>query len=330
MSASDLGRMRFAQSPLIEAVESLWIISSGRVQAVHQSWFDEVRGRLDRVDMGLLGTVVPGHLPYLASFLLPEAIGPATTLEQQLQALADMPADHVCREIKELWRLAPLSPAGRRLIGDGPAGPRRIADSLWDYWQVAVAPYWSDIRAVLDEDVAYRAATLTKSGVSGLLESLHEKVVLDCDTLQVNAQPSSDTQLSGAGLQLLPSVFVWPYVVFDVRSNTPSSLTYPARGVGNLWGAMKPPPDEDALAALIGRSRAAILVALAVPQSTTTLALGLGQSPPSVSQHLSVLRRSGLVVSWRSGRSVLYRRTNLATSIVDASGCAVDSASLAG
>jgi DNA-binding transcriptional ArsR family regulator len=46
----------------------------------------------------------------------------------------------------------------------------------------------------------------------------------------------------------------------------------------------------------------------------------IGQSPPSISQHLSVLRRSGLVTSWRSGRSVLYRRTTLASSIVEASG----------
>jgi DNA-binding transcriptional ArsR family regulator len=36
-----------------------------------------------------------------------------------------------------------------------------------------------------------------------------------------------------------------------------------------------------------------------------------------VSQHLSVLRRDGLVRSWRVGRRVLYLRTDLATSIVD-------------
>jgi DNA-binding transcriptional ArsR family regulator len=57
-------------------------------------------------------------------------------------------------------------------------------------------------------------------------------------------------------------------------------------------------------------------------ESTTELSLKLGQSPSSVSQHLSVLRRSGLVTSWRSGRRVLYRRTDLATSIVEANSVA--------
>jgi DNA-binding transcriptional ArsR family regulator len=124
---------------------------------------------------------------------------------------------------------------------------------------------------------------------------------------------------------LVPSVFSWPYVIIDFRSVQPSSLTYPARGVGNLWSAPGPSSDEDdALAALLGRTRAAILVALAVPQSTTELARKLGQSPPAVSQHLTVLRRSGMVASLRTGRSVLYRRTALATSVVQASGSVAD------
>ena len=44
----------------------------------------------------------------------------------------------------------------------------------------------------------------------------------------------------------------------------------------------------------------------------------VGQSPGSVNQHLSVLRGSGLVVSRRSGRSVLYRQTPLAQSMIAA------------
>jgi len=56
----------------------------------------------------------------------------------------------------------------------------------------------------------------------------------------------------------------------------------------------------------------------AVPLSTTQIAHELGQSPGSVNQHLSVLRGSGLVVSRRSGRSVLYRQTPLAQSMIAA------------
>jgi DNA-binding transcriptional ArsR family regulator len=61
-----------------------------------------------------------------------------------------------------------------------------------------------------------------------------------------------------------------------------------------------------------------VLLALDLPTCTTELATRLSQSAPAVSQHLSVLRRNGLVTSWRAGRRVLYQRTDLATSIVRA------------
>ena len=319
MSAADLGRMRFAHSPLIEVAESLWIISSQRIHFVHRGWYEQVRGALRRLDMSLLAVVVPGHISYLARFLLPEATTPAATIEGQLQGVADMPAEVLHRDVAELWATGSAHP--KDLDAAGRLDAPRVADALWEYWSVAIGPFWSDIRGVLDEDVAYRAATLTKAGVGGLFDSLHEKVSLEDDALHLSASHRSDRRLSGRGLLLVPSVFAWPYVIFDVRSEDPSSLTYPARGVGKLWTASAPAPiDDDALAALLGRSRAAILIGLAVPHSTTELAVKLGQTPPAVSQHLAVLRRSGLVVSWRSGRSMMSRRTTLATSIVEASG----------
>jgi len=74
----------------------------------------------------------------------------------------------------------------------------------------------------------------------------------------------------------------------------------------------------DTLAALLGRTRATILTRLAVPLTTTQLVRELGQSPATISGHLSVLRRSGMVSTRRSGRMVLYRRTVLGSSVVAA------------
>ncbi|MCI0688984.1 MAG: winged helix-turn-helix domain-containing protein [Sporichthyaceae bacterium] len=106
---------------------------------------------------------------------------------------------------------------------------------------------------------------------------------------------------------LVPSVMCWPNVRKDVEPYQPM-LIYPTRGIATLWEAGGPPA-PDALAALVGRTRAATLMALAEPVSTTALAHRLQVTPGAISQHLSVLFDSGLVTRARVGRSVLYCRT---------------------
>jgi DNA-binding transcriptional ArsR family regulator len=264
--------------------------------------------------------VVPAR-GLIGDFLLGGAVDPTTTIEQQLRLVADLPPDYLAAEIEAVWQDEPVPPRARELVAQGAAGPRCLADALRRYWSVALEPHWHTIRAVLDDDVAHRATELTKGGVGAMLADLAPEVSLRGEVLRIEKRlGDQEEDLSGMGLLLVPSVFVWPNVVFAMSPPGPPTLTYPARGVGNLWGRHgEEVAGENALGALLGRSRAEIVVALALPHSTTELSLALGQSPSSVSQHLSVLRRCGLVRSWRSGRSVLYERTDLATSIVEAS-----------
>jgi DNA-binding transcriptional ArsR family regulator len=242
------------------------------------------------------------------------------TMEDQVEQVAEMPPQQLHEELEKVWRGDEMPAAAVALTREGVDGPRRLAHALWTYWLFAVEPHWRSIRAVLDEDVVHRAAELTKRGLNGMIGSLHETVSVQDGLLQIEKLKVECDSASSAALVLSPSVFAWPSVTFGT-SNGSINLTYPARGVGVLWqsdGILS--TEDDSLGALFGRGRAAILVCLALPHSTTELSLKLGQSPPAVSQHLSVLRRSGLVTSWRSGRSVIYGRTALATSIVEVGG----------
>jgi DNA-binding transcriptional ArsR family regulator len=128
--------------------------------------------------------------------------------------------------------------------------------------------------------------------------------------------------LNGQNLLLIPSVFSWPNIRFDPGNGGGApSLLYGPRGVGTVWEtAPVLPAAGDPLGAMLGPARAAILRRTGTPTSTTELARELGSGAPAVSAHLAILKRCGMVVSCRSGRSVLYQRTSLASSVITAAG----------
>jgi DNA-binding MarR family transcriptional regulator len=75
------------------------------------------------------------------------------------------------------------------------------------------------------------------------------------------------------------------------------------------------PAAAGALAGLIGRRRATLLMSLEHPASTRALAERTGWSPGGVNTHLTALRRTGLVARRRVGREVIYTRTASGTAL---------------
>jgi DNA-binding transcriptional ArsR family regulator len=92
-----------------------------------------------------------------------------------------------------------------------------------------------------------------------------------------------------------------------------SPLTEAAQSLYVLHGAVVPAVYESWFESI--RDRAAVLVSLKLPKTTTDLARELGHSPATISEHLATLRRCGLLMYWRVGRRVLYVQTPLGASI---------------
>ncbi|WP_404950910.1 ArsR family transcriptional regulator [Streptomyces sp. ARC12] len=82
------------------------------------------------------------------------------------------------------------------------------------------------------------------------------------------------------------------------------------------------PPRPRVLAALLGATRARVLVRVAVrDQATTSDLVGeLGVSAATVSHHTAVLRESALITSRRDGGSVRHTITPLGLSLLGAHG----------
>ncbi|WP_411101517.1 DUF5937 family protein [Streptomyces sp. cmx-4-9] len=318
-STADLAQTRFAVSPMWEVVTSYRLLNDPADPPLHRRWAAQVRPRLLRagLDRGWLAALVPGG-GYLADFLNPTPAGPFPELSAELAAIRRSTPEQVRADLAVLQSKSPRPSPRLRLLHEEPAAAlEKVAEEVATYWELALAPYWPRIRRLLEADVFHRARQVAEHGSAHVLNELHDSVSWDAGTLRmVRRQCNLTRDQAGAGLLLVPSAFAWPRVLTRSVPAEPPQLAYPARGIGDLWEPRTAGGAAEAVAAVLGRSRAQLLAELDTPASTTQLARSCGLSAPGVSQHLTALRNAGLVTAHRNGRSVLYARTAVADALL--------------
>ncbi|MCP2341387.1 ArsR/SmtB family transcription factor [Actinomadura rupiterrae] len=301
----DLARLRFAFSPVSEAVASLRVLQDPGRQALHLPWIRAVLPRLEGLDLRLLFALVPLG-PYFVDFLTPPPSSPLRDIEAELRTVAEADIDEAATEARRLPGAD--TPVVREFLDDPVAGVTRAVAELRLYWDVALERHWPQIRGLFESEVLRRVRQLARDGAGTMFNDLHPNISWDDGRLRVRTRAWRRTgPLSGDGMILIPSVFHWPDTAVMAEPYQPN-LVYPVPGVGTLW-SQGTVPTAPALDALIGRTRARILVALGDPATTTILARRLSLTPGAVSQHLAVLRDGGLVTGRRTGREVFYERT---------------------
>ena len=322
--SEDLTRTRFALSPLWELSHALRLLAgTGHEpdEPVLRPWLMRARERFRDLARDTDVAVIQAlHPPgWGADFLSPVPERVDTTIGELLDRVRSTPAAQVQREVAEALRRQPQ--LGRRVerILTSDQAAERTASILAVAWEVLLEPEWHTLRAILERDVVYRAGQLAAQGWAAALEDLHPQLGWRHGRIELSQWPSDETaDLGGRGLLFIPSVFVWPRLALSIDPPWPPALIYPARGVAALWERPGCPGPGTALDRLIGTSRAAILLALEDPASTSQLAAALGQSLGGIGDHLAVLRDAGLVTRARAGRSVLYWRTAVGDALVAA------------
>ncbi|UUV31765.1 helix-turn-helix domain-containing protein [Amycolatopsis roodepoortensis] len=315
VGVAELAATRFAISPLSETVAGVQQLAGIDRNAVNLPWLRWAREELDREPLDLSRTwplLVTGRLVW-PEFLAPAPRDSGDSLDNDLDALRRTPADRVRASLGRVFG-ANLPGAVAALADDPASVLREVAEELRAAHDRLVAPHWPRIRAVLDADVGYHARALTAGGAERLFADLHPDLRWHNDRVILAGERWRDQHRVVArgpgGLVLMPVVLGSPYVLVKGNTSTQTTIRYPARGTGALWTAGTRPP-RSATVRLLGRTRADLLSALSSPATTTDLARALGVTPSAVSQHLKVLRDSGLVARERSGRSVLYLTTPL-------------------
>jgi DNA-binding transcriptional ArsR family regulator len=318
MGAGDFTRLRFGYSPLAEAVHSLHMLHSGRVDPLYRRWADDTRERLRGLDATLLRAIVPAGA---VAPTLPVDLSAAASVQHQLRLVADWQPQRMRAELEAVWCGRPMATAAREVIWDGSAGVRRVAAALAAYWDTAIAPHWDRMRSVLEADIAFRARRAALGGISAMMNDLHPQLRQDRSSiLLVKTFPKFNKamEVGGRGMLLMPSIFGGADVLYDPGTLGMPAISYRPDGLGTVWEHRTSTIGGDPVSALMGKGRTAVLRSTGRPRTTTDLARELHLSGATVSVHLSILKGCGMVTSWRSGQRVFYQRTPLAASILTA------------
>ena len=310
----DLGSIRFARSPAWETMHAVRLLIDPRGRAYHEAWHAAAR----RAASGALAPLfaVSPLRGWVPDFLSPPPVVPAPTLADQLAQVRATPVEQVTRDLARCG--ASVTGKARETVAamlpDPAAARDALAGLIERAWHELVAPFWPDIEALLDADVAYRSRKLADQGLRPMMEGIDPRISWREDGVHLADKCPDIVDLRGRGLVLMPSAFSWPLVIGISAEPWQPTIAYPARGIVGLWD--KPPPAPQALVTLLGKTRATLLASLDRPACTTALAQRHGMSPSGVSRHVIALRDAGLITGARHGHEVRYARTRLGADLI--------------
>ncbi|HET6744081.1 MAG TPA: winged helix-turn-helix domain-containing protein, partial [Kribbella sp.] len=244
-------------------------------------------------------------------FLTPEA--PAAGLDPAIEALMDTPTD-VIRDELGPWLPPEIDQYMRGLLA-GRAGSRRaLGIAVREFHQQVLVPSSGELQRRYGADLGIRSRAVLHGGIDALLSSLHPDVEWSNPVLTTYGPDDgwdADVELDGRGLELYPSALVTSCLTMDAPGRRPV-LVYPCADLPDVLD----PTTADALADLLGRTRAAVLRSLIHPATTTQLSRRLGISLPSTSDHTRILRAAGLVTTHRTQGTALHTLTPTARSVL--------------
>lgn len=314
LSPLALARSRFALSPLAESLGSVmalvrpepdpWTAEWART---HRSAFRALAAR-DPFVQGFLQLVC-------TSKWLPDCVvlspggGMTTTLESELPGMTAFSDQAIRRDIEicfaHRWQDQDLHWV------DGQGWAARLASFFEVFWADFVRPDWPRRRILLERDVMHRAGLLAAYGWPRAIERMSKRSAwVGADAVRFSHTAGDDIVVGDEGMMFVPTSLTSGSWTCDGPAGV--AMVYPCRGSASPAD----PVADGGLDRLIGPGRAQILRELDRPATSSELASVLAISLGTVGGHLAVLRDSGLVVRARTGRRVVYRRTDLGAALV--------------
>jgi DNA-binding transcriptional ArsR family regulator len=319
-TGDDIARTRLAARPdaLWETVLSIHVLRSQQGGTAQAAWRRSAVAALrTSALMPDLRTLFALNPPtgYFPDFLTP--FGASEGIDAGLEMLASTPTATLRGDLATLAAQRTLTSDVSALASasHGAGEMRRLTATIRGYYDVALAPVWSRVQAAVEADRSRRILAIAAQGAEGLLDSLGPAMRWSDGVLETSYPVEQEMHLAGRGLLLVPSYFCWRHPVTLLDPSLPPVLIYPAQR--DPMAAVPSGQGRQALAALLGFTRAAALAAIGTGCSTTELARRVGVSPAAASQHATVLRNAGLVASRREANTMMHSVTLLGSAVLN-------------
>lgn len=329
-TGDDLARVRL--SPTLDPFEEIQISAHDpirRQDPVLSGWVAGTAARLGPGGPAIVQKLRSPLVQFTGLGIKPDGSIP---FDVQLERALSQPTSRWRSDAAEVQSYGlPIDPD----LSDGkPEALSALAEALRTFHDAAIAPHWTALYDAGAAAVATWTQIMSRSGVEGLLRSLHADAswsppVLTLERPELPCPPGCGHprgeavadkmsglkfRVSERGLTIVPSVFrtnCAPLVVFDPsRGFVAEILTVPIPASWELFADRQIDHRTDPLAHLLGATRSWVLRACATDELTTSeLARAVGISVSSASEHSSALRAAGLITSHREGNLVLHRST---------------------
>ncbi|WP_127792633.1 DUF5937 family protein [Agromyces sp. LHK192] len=318
LAPHDVSAIRFGVSPGHELCHAVRVVQRPAEHPLQWGWLRQVRDRVPRDAFDLLAMVI-GPEGYFPDFFTTTPTWD-TTPEDEAARLREVPAELIRADLAKmvLRSVGPRQQAIERMREQPERARALIADAWSEVWRTMLDPVWAQLERVLRADIAVRSRRAATEGLARMIGAMHPHVSWGDDAVLVEMRAFSEVlDCRGIGLVLVPSVFGSRGCAVLTEQPAQPTLFYPALGVTERW-ARDAPEVEHALGALLGPTRAAILLGAHEPRTTSQVAADAELAISTASHHLTVLRDAGFVASERDGARVFHVRTPLGEAVVGA------------
>lgn len=304
MITVDLGaalakRIRWAPSPVLETIGWLSRTRDGGTDPTYGRPGAQALELLDRPDVALVAELLPKGDGPTPDFLAPTpGEGPTDGVArmQFAQIRATDPAA-ASVQVREGLGERRLSAEASSALRDGTL-PTRAARGLETFWEQGMTQVWTAAELAVHAEIDRCARLVESGGISAALGAMHGQLSSN-GVLQFCEEPAG-AERSRAQLLLIPTALYGPTRLAVSLGGAHPFVAYP------IARTAAPATSGSELRRLLGPTRASILRELTSARTTTQLSRQLGLAAATVSYHVKVLQRAGLLDRSRDRHSVLY------------------------